>query len=176
LNPLDKIKENYKNNTDAFKVIKACVSETEGPLRDALASTSFTNLSGSVAIQVIGHSEEQLEYLTVLALFSTFERHLRDALAANASLLAGAQPASSLATSLPQFYESQCDFFGIMRVVELFKPDVDDNLIKRVKMVKDYRDWIAHGRSSASAPKGGIVFALTAYDILTAFLTKAHLI
>lgn len=87
-------------------------------------------------------------------------------------LLAAGYP-KQYSTRLAEKFTSEVEYWRFAQVLDLFKGEIDANLIGEVKQVKQYRDWIAHRNpgnrmSTAFTPE-------TAFNILSRMIRQIRL-
>jgi hypothetical protein len=62
---------------------------------------------------------------------------------------------------------------SFFRVLQAYKPSIDNDLVEQVNQVRKYRNWVAHGRRGSETPAS--VTPLAAYDRLRALLAALGL-
>jgi hypothetical protein len=127
LNVLREIKERYSNIKEIFKTYKK-------------------STKGTLSSDEVRKTQNMIEDLFVVEVFSCFERFLRD--------------------SIKNCLHFEFCFFGkqeIINHIEYLKIEdilnalkkesiIDPNSIGYVKQLKQYRDWVAHGRNPQKPP------------------------
>lgn len=62
-------------------------------------------------------------------------------------------------------FKSAVEYWRFDEILDLFKPDLDVDLVGRVKQIKRYRDWIAHRNTDKTVPSQAAPDA--AFEVLT---------
>ncbi len=171
-NPLDPIMEWNVVALDSMRVADRVLNKG---LRDAvLPKHTFYGDPVDSSRRRIEAAKTQVADLVVLSLVATFERTLRDHLAGLSRL---SPPASDeVDDGLRRQILADLEYWKMAEeVLPLFSGKVDGKTIGQVKQTIDYRNWVAHGRSSQRPPKSNVVPQF-AYKTLTDFLTQAGLI
>jgi hypothetical protein len=88
-------------------------------------------------------SRQASDDLTIVSLWATFERHLVQYLQTKSQKLREIEP-SELGVRLQDRLNEDLERWRPDDILDLFKGQVDSNLIGQAKQIKDYRDWIAH--------------------------------
>jgi len=117
-------------------------------------------------------AEDELTKLLAFSLFATFERMLRDRLAASLTpLRASPTTPQELALALYEYLADGSDDWRLDKVIEMFAPPVADPDVGNAQNIRVFRNSVAHGsRPTASIPPQ------TVYSQLTAFLKNASLL
>jgi hypothetical protein len=84
-------------------------------------------------------------------LFATFERYVIEHLQTANHLLATGYP-HRYSSRLAQKFRSEVEYWKFDEILNLFKGEVDTDLIGQVKQIKQYRDWIAHRNPDKATP------------------------
>lgn len=95
-------------------------------------------------------ARDDLKHLAVLALFAVAERSVVDHLAS--ATVNVKQKASDLEDGLVSEGMQDLDRWPADDLLDACKGVVRTSLIGDVKQVKDYRDWVAHGRRESPLP------------------------
>ncbi|CAG2145565.1 hypothetical protein [Cupriavidus plantarum] len=140
---------------DAYIVASECFNVVDKIIRDQNAAfmheLPFTRETPQDAVVALQRARQQAADLAVLALFATFERMLIEQLQTARAWLALGRPVS-YAARLADKFGKEVEYWRFHDVMDLFKPEVDVDLIGRAKQIKQYRDWIAHRNPSKPAP------------------------
>ena len=115
---------------------------------------------------------EEMEDLTVVSLFFLFEKIILSHLEETANYLK-AQNMEPFLNQVVKYGLKTPDRWKIEEILDLYKVNIDPNLVGQVKQIFKYRNWIAHGRRGAKPLS--IDHRLT-YFRLTLFLEQARLI
>ncbi|MBY0515139.1 MAG: hypothetical protein K2P78_14695 [Gemmataceae bacterium] len=110
-----------------------------------------------------------LDDLAVLLLFSVFESNVRDLILVQIRPEIDALKHPALTRAVEDVVDNlkEGSFF---RVLELFKAQGTDDLVEHVNQVRQYRNWVAHGRRPEKKKDRAEVEPKAAYQRLTAFL------
>jgi hypothetical protein len=127
-----------------------------------------------VSLERLSGANRELDDLVVLSLVATFERTLRDFIMARpACLLASGDPIDD---AIHKSILIDVEYWRIAdRLLEVFKGSISPTHLGSVKQIVGYRNWVAHGRSSATPPDGN-VSPQFAYGQLSRFLMDAGIV
>jgi hypothetical protein len=168
-NPLEPV---YK----AFLVASDCFSLAERTMQiqheELIQSTRFHGVATSEIYIALEGAEKQVADLAILALFATFERFVIEHLQTANQLLATGYP-YRYSTRLAQKFRSEVEYWKFDEVLNLFKGEVDANLIGQVKQIKQYRDWIAHQNPDKANPRR--VTPERVFEVLTSVIEQIRL-
>jgi hypothetical protein len=114
-------------------------------------------------------AERQAADLAILALFATFERFVIEHLQLANQLLAAGYP-QQYSTKLAEKFENEVEYWKFAEVLNLFKGEIDRDLIGQVKQIKQYRDWIAHQNPNKPTPTQ--IAPRMAFDTLSKMITQ----
>ncbi len=177
MNSLDAILDAHKTARDAMKVVRRCAS-VEGIDEDRpFRNTRFHGIAETMNFKkLLSTAENELDDLTVLSLYATFEKLIREHLSAQSLLLhAATSPDDDFGASLARIYvDWTSDSLRLDRAVGLFESAVGQELISQVGQIRTYRHWVAHGKRMEATPPS--TDPQWTYDILTQFLTLAGLV
>lgn len=157
---------------DAFAVVNQCVSSRIasplGPLKD----TQFLSHSPAAALGLLRKAEDELCDQTVLSLYAAFEARVRDHVASKcAALSAAGLPDPPFWQAISKSLQKYCDQPGSSEnLTDLFRSTVDPATLDSLASIRQYRNWVAHGRRP---PAKTSVVPFHAYDALTNFLRAA---
>ncbi|MBX3398493.1 MAG: hypothetical protein KF873_07135 [Gemmataceae bacterium] len=133
----------------------------------------FKNLEASDLMQSADLALSPIDDLAILVFFSVFEARVRDVLEKQVSSEVESLRHSSLKRAgqdlLDCIREGSFDL-----VMKPFKDRCPD-LVEQVNQVRQYRNWVAHGRPENRKPKE-TVDPEKAYQRLTAFLAKVEVV
>jgi hypothetical protein len=130
----------------------------------------FRDLTGAVVEGESKNGREPLDDLAVVVLFSVFESRVRDYLIARLEPEVAKLTEPILKAAAEDAVRGVEEGSFYRRVLDPLKQQqaVNANLVTEVDQVRDYRNWVAHGRrgnpTNAVDPK-------TAYERLSRFLT-----
>ena len=115
--------------------------------------------SKNIEVSSIYETENLIEDLFIVEIFSCFERFLRN------KILAG------IRMEEPFFWkEKVTEHLEYMRVADILEAlkagGIDPNAIGYLKQVKDYRDWVAHGRNEQKPPPVSRVDFNKAFELI----------
>lgn len=120
------------------------------------------------AIQRLRRAQQELDNLTVLALFSTFEQRLLEHFE---SVIEDMKKRTRnplrrrLLSNLQERFEKP-PYWRREEILDFYKEVIDPQIVGMVKPIAKYRDWVAHPQRNQ--PR--MVDPKTAYDNLKAFL------
>jgi hypothetical protein len=172
-NPLDTIMDWYDVTLDSLRVTSRVI---EREIKNAiLEKHTFSADSPASGLSRIESAKQQVADLTVLSLVSLFERTLRDYLSERQQRLSAPGLDDVDARARQQVLED-LEFWKLSdEVMKIFAGTVGPNLIGQVKQAIDYRNWVAHGRSTNRPPRSNVVPQF-AYRALTDFLSQAGIV
>jgi hypothetical protein len=165
MGPLDAVWQWFEYARDSIDFTAAQVTkrprESFGPLVFAQAEP------GPGPLDNLWRARTELSDLTVLALFAVFEQALLDHL-----ILTGQKVRQGLASGIQDALVSRA-FEGLDRwplgdILDVYKVVLDPALVGMVKQVKDYRDWVAHGKKEAPSAR---IDPKSAHERLSTFLS-----
>lgn len=131
----------------------------------------FKMLEASDIVAETTASLKPIDDLAVVVLFSVFESHVRDYLAARMKREAGALTDPILKEAAADAMQGVEEGSFYRRVLYPLKEQgrVSPDLVTLVNQVRDYRNWVAHGRRERDADITNVTPHL-AYDRLKEFL------
>lgn len=136
----------------------------DGPLgRD----DEFRLLSSAAVSEESRLGLARLDDLAVVILFSSFEALVRERILREVEVEAATLRHAALIDAARDAKE-QIDRGSFFRVLKPYK-DLDANLVEEINQVRQYRNWIAHGRKGKEPAS---VTPKTAYDRLRRFLDR----
>jgi hypothetical protein len=147
-NPLLPVYKAFSVANDCFKVVMRTI-ETQS--EELIHRTEFSDTTPAQVNVALENAEKQASDLAILALFATFERFVIEHLQTANRLLAAGHP-QQYSSKLAKKFESEVEYWRFVEVLDLFKGEVDSDLIGKVKQIKQYRDWIAHRNPNRSIP------------------------
>ncbi|MDR6495976.1 hypothetical protein J2797_005901 [Paraburkholderia terricola] len=168
-NPLDPVYKAFSVASDCFKVATRTIQIQHEEL---IRRTRFIGATPEEANTALEDAAKQAADLAILALFATFERFVIEHLQTANRLLAAGYP-QQYSTKLTEKFESEVEYWRFVEILNLFKGEVDPDLIGQVKQIKQYRDWIAHQNPNKPTPTQAT--PETAFDILTRMIEQIRL-
>jgi hypothetical protein len=165
-NPLDPVYKAFAVANDCFKVATRTIQIQHEEL---IRRTQFIEATPEEANTALEDAAKQAADLAILALFATFERFVIEHLQTANRLLAAGYP-QQYANKLAEKFESEVEYWRFSEILNLFKGEVDSDLIGQVKQIKQYRDWIAHQNPSKPTPTQAA--PETAFDVLTRMIEQ----
>ena len=148
MSSIDLVWESYQVTVDSMKVTRRAIDQ--GPA-NLVVGTNIGELSTSVASQKLKSAQSDLNDLFILALWSVFERELRDHLAAE-----GPRPLDNSTSPFHHRFATRIretvEYWKNDDVLDLFKAIVAPDSIGRAKQIREYRDWVAHRNPKLSRP------------------------
>ncbi|GAB2903372.1 hypothetical protein GCM10027093_45740 [Paraburkholderia jirisanensis] len=147
-NPLDSVYEAFEVANDCFKVVTRIIHIRRGK---RTRRTQFFEAGQRATNAALENAAKQAADLAILALFATFERFVIEHLQTANHLLAAGYP-RTYSAKLAEKFESEVEYWKFGDVLNLFKGEVNPNLIGQVKQIKQYRDWIAHRNPNKPTP------------------------
>ena len=170
-NPLDPILAWYTTAKDGMRVTRRIIEKSIPKV--ITNKHAYHGKLQSENLTALDQALEELNRLTVLAFAATFERALRDCLAALPTL----PPTTGipLQDRVRSEILKDMEFWNISsRVIELFVT-VDQALQGQVKQIINYRNWVAHGQTQ-SQPPPIVILPSVVHQRLTEFLTQAGIL
>jgi hypothetical protein len=147
--------------------IEATVHQIKTDLGAIPPSLVFArHVSPGEALRNLGKAKEELDDLTVLALFAVFEQELLQHLLLTSEDVRSRVPARLQECLLTRAFRG-IERWPLDEVLDVYKATIDQDLVGLVKQVKDYRDWVAHGKKG---PPDASIDPSNAYERLTRFL------
>jgi hypothetical protein len=168
-NPLDPVYKAFSVANDCFKVATRTIQIQHEEL---IRRTQFIGATPDEANTALEDAAKQAADLAILALFATFERFVIEHLQTANRLLAAGYPLQ-YSTKLAEKFESEVEYWRFVEILDLFKGEVDPDLIGQVKQIKQYRDWIAHQNPNKPTPTQAT--PETAFDVLTKMIEQIRL-
>ncbi len=165
-NPLDPVYKAFSIASDCFWVAARTVQIQHEEL---ICRTQFIGAAPEEANAALENAAKQAADLAILALFATFERFVIEHLQSANRLLAAGYP-KEYAAKLAEKFESEVEYWRFAEVLNLFKGEVDADLIGQVKQIKQYRDWIAHQNPNKPTPTQAT--PATTFDVLTQMIEQ----
>jgi hypothetical protein len=165
-NPLDPVYKAFSVASDCFRVATRTIQIRHVEL---IRRTQFNGANSEEANAALENASKQAADLAILALFATFERFVIEHLQTANRLLAAGHP-QRYSSKLAKKFESEVEYWKFVEILDLFKGEVDCELIGQVKQIKQYRDWIAHRNPNKPTPTQAT--PETAFDVLTKMIDQ----
>lgn len=164
------IYNNYLTIKDSIKVTRRSLSKEISILHNR---TSFKDLKSIEANQKMETAGKEFSDLTILALFASFERHLRDEISTKSSKLQEIIP-HVLGDRINELAQKEIERWQISEIIDLFDFAVDGSVRGKMKQILGYRNWIAHGKNPGKLPSIRNVEPKTTYETIDKFITQIH--
>ncbi|TXL67458.1 hypothetical protein FHP05_00065 [Cerasibacillus terrae] len=154
----------YEINLDSQKVLKKIIKKNPEiiPLQSVLVAKELKETTKLLETSIV-----ELNDLTVVSLVSIFEQtligHLKNL------IYSQFEPKNELNKRISDYTIEHAERGRFTEIIELFKPQVDSELIGMVKQVYTYRNWVAHGKLGDAPAK---IDPISAYERLSDFLNK----
>ena len=168
-NPLDPVYKAFSVASDCFKVATRTIQVQHEEL---IRRTQFIGATEEEANTVLQDAAKQAADLAILALFATFERFVIEHLQTANRLLAEGYP-QQYSAKLAEKFGSEVEYWRFGEILDLFKGEVEADLVGQVKQIKQYRDWIAHQNPNKPTPTQAT--PETAFDVLTRMIEQIRL-
>jgi hypothetical protein len=159
-NPLDPVYKAFSVASDCFDLATRMIQIQH---RELMRFSQFDSATPDQTNAALDDAERQAADLAILALFATFERFVIEHLRTANRLLATGYP-HRYSGRLAQKFRSEVEYWKFDEILNLFKGEVDADLIGQVKQIKRYRDWIAHQNPDKATPDR--VTPERAFDVL----------
>jgi hypothetical protein len=164
------IYNNYLTVKDSIKVTRRSLAKEISMLHNR---TRFEDLKSFEANQMMETAGKEFSDLTVLALFASFERQLRDEISTKSSKLQEIIP-HVLGDRINELAQKEIERWQIGEIIGLFDFAVDGNVRGKMKQILEYRNWIAHGKNPGKLPSIGNVEPKTTYETIADFIAQIH--
>jgi len=151
-NPLPPIWQAYKTAQDSFRIAKRAIKTSEPKARQRLLQRTEIETETIIDAEIlIEESKNESDALFVLALWATFERFLINYLQHKGTVLQNVTP-SDLAEEMYHHFHKEVEFWQPDEILNFLKLSLlkhKTQLAGNAKVVYNYRNWIAHGKSSS---------------------------
>ncbi|AKC69727.1 hypothetical protein [Pandoraea oxalativorans] len=147
-NPMEAVYKAYLLSREGLFAVERIASENSDlPISWAgMLSTERKDMGAALV-----SATRQADDLAVFALLATFERYVIERLQMANERLASGHP-SGYSRKLAEKFKAEVEYWRFDEILDLFKPELDVDLVGRVKQIKRYRDWIAHRNSNKTPP------------------------
>lgn len=166
--PITAIFSTYEVAIDALRVTARAIERQDG---DLVVTTGFSGTSPSESSNALQSARDQIEDLAVLAMWAAFERYIIEQIQNRQSRLATTHP-PEFARSLAKKFAQSVERWPVGEILDLFKKEVGDDLLRSTQAIKKYRDWVAH-RNPKKAPPPRTDPSHT-FDVLSSVVAKIH--
>lgn len=162
---LDKVREWYEVSLECQMVMQQLINKRPDiiPLESSLATMELKE-----TLDLLKKSTEELNDLTIVSFVSIFEQtvlaHVRTFIQNQMN------PTDQMTSKFTNYIIQQTERGKFTEILDLFKPDVDSNMIGLVKQVYTYRNWVAHGKKATKTPPK--IDPIFAYERLSEFLEQ----
>jgi len=177
MNPLDEIWEWYEVTRDslrlALRLIKTSISSTiPSNVILKIAPESFQSAPLDEVRRKLQQAEHKLlDDLAIVALWASFEQQLLDHLEQVVKRTLKQKGRNRLQQRVLQECLAELRYWRFEEVLDLYKEIIDSQLVGDVKQVLQYRNWVAHGRTSRMPPN---IIPRIAYERLKDFLGQLN--
>lgn len=167
-------KDHLKKVLDTYQVTQNALTVADKALDKEAASlfrnTDFVISPEEQAKQIIKECSDELSDLVTISLWAVFQRFVTDYLLQKGVGLKTIEP-EYLAPPLHKKFVTSVEYWRFEDVLKLFKPVVGEELVKKIKVIKTYRDFIAHRNPQREKPDKPPTPVET-YNDLTKFIQK----
>jgi hypothetical protein len=164
---LDQIYKNYTLIKDSIKITKRSVFKN---YNDLYQKTSIANERIDSVTSSLDTAQDDLDDLMILALYSYFEKSLREFVIQKFSTYNSTLD-SQIISKMQALSKREIDRWKMTALIDLFNPVLDPRKLGNIKQINDYRNWIAHGKKSDNLPPATID-PKSAFDLLNWFLIE----
>ncbi len=177
MNPLDEIWEWYEVTRDslrlALRLIKTSISSTiPSNVILKIAPESFQSAPLDEVRRKLQQAEHKLlDDLAIVALWASFEQQVLDHLEQAVQRTLKQKRRDRLQQRVLQERLAKPRYWRFEEVLDLYKEIIDPQLVGDVKQVLQYRNWVAHGRTSRMPPN---ITPKAAYERLKDFLGQLN--
>ncbi len=175
---LDPILEFYTffKNAETFVVKEASQANKTGIISKSLGS-AFSPVDFGDILTSSGLYVDELEDLAILALWARFEKYLRSYFQSKTSCIAALRP-TVICSNINSQLNKEIEYWKMNDILDVLKDannGVDPNLIGQAKQIKQYRDWVAHGRPSKKSYSASVTLQ-NSYITLSAIIKEIELL
>lgn len=122
--------------------------------------------------QKLQKAQQELDDLTIVALWASFEQQVLDHIEQVVHRTLKQKRKDRLQQRVLQACLKNSRYWHFKEVLDLYKAIIDPQLVGNVKQVLQYRNWVAHGRTSPMPPN---IMPRAAYERLKDFLDQLKL-
>ncbi len=164
---LDQIYKNYTLIKDSIKITKRSVFKN---YNDLYQKTSIANERIDSVTSSLDSAQADLDDLMILALYSYFEKSLREFVIQKFSTYNSTLD-SQIVENMNELSKKEIDRWKMNELIDLFNPVLDPRKLGDIKQINKYRNWIAHGKKIDNPPSA-TVDPKRAFDLLNWFLLE----
>jgi len=165
-NPLTPLRDALATIEDSFRIARACALTKNAP---PVAGTQFDPPDIAMADVLIGVTRLELEDLFVLAMTASFEARVKEFLKSQIAVTPGSYHAR-----IEKWIHGEVETAPLRGLARIFKPPVTRAMIEDADTIREYRNWVAHGRTRRKP--ASLVTPSFAYNALTSFMTTSNII
>jgi len=164
---LDQIYRNYTLLIDSIKITKRSISKKYNDLhqRTSIANEPIDSVTASLVT-----AQADLDDLMILALYSFFEKSLREFVILKFSTY-NSTLNSQIVQNMNELSKREIDRWKMSELIDIFNPVLDPRKLGNIKQINEYRNWIAHGKKGDAVPSATID-PKSAFDLLNWFLLE----
>jgi len=162
-NPLEEIWQSYIATRDSFMIAARAIRYEK-----YIGGTSFMGVSKDKAKDKIGLERKGIDDFFILSLWASFEQFVLAHVRNSVELINDIE--LELAENISKKLDREVDRWKLSDVLDLFKDNIDPNVIGQAKKIKNYRDWVAHRNINRPPPDKAI--PKTAYDVLSVIIDE----
>lgn len=143
MSELDDILYKYRVFRDSQAIVRECLAQ-ESDLLTGTVFFSRTKKESTKALNKLGETIELLAVLDIVAHFeSRLSQYIEDTIR---SYDKTTLPSSEFASKLQQYIQDNAEKWRFDDKLELFKNEIDQNILTEIKKLYNFRNWIAHGQ------------------------------
>jgi hypothetical protein len=170
MNPLDKVIELRSQIIENQKaILHFLVENPEKFPPDYYLNGKSTGEVDNILNEIVKHLDE----LTIVSLWAVFEQQVIDNLILRYKMVISGS-SDRLAIPIREYFERRTERIKIEDILGIYKNIVDKETIAYTGKVKDYRDWIAHGKPKRRVPQE--IDPLDAKHVFDDFFLKSGMI
>lgn len=172
MNPLDEIWAWYEAARDSLRLalhVVASVPSSAIPPDIIPKKSIFQSARSDEVTQRLQKARQELDDLAIVALWASFEQQVLDHIEQVVHRTLKQKRKDRLQQRILQERLKNPRYWHFEEVLDLYKAIIDPQLVGDVKQVLQYRNWIAHGRTSPMPPN---IVPRAAYERLKDFLDR----
>lgn len=171
MNPLDEIWAWYEAARDSLHLaLRVITSTPSAAIRPEIIprESIFQSAHPDEVTQRLQKASQELDDLAIVALWASFEQQVLDHVEQVVSELSKKEK-DRLQRSVLKERLKKPRYWHFEEVLNIYKAIIDPQLVGDVKQVLQYRNWVAHGRTSPMPPN---IVPRAAYERLKDFLDR----